>query len=86
MPYFTPLKPRKIRFWHGIRVETASIVYVSYATIYVNTCLAIATGQEPWQRRPSVVKATPFLGTSIVSYMSKYSVIHFRSSTFIIGQ
>ena len=62
------LSPEKIRFRHGIRVEIASIVYVSYTTVYVNRCLAIATGQEPWQRRPSVDKATPFLSTSIFSY------------------
>ncbi len=62
------LSPEKIRFRHCIRFEIASIVYVSYTTVYLNTSLAVATGQEPWQRRQSVDKATPFLTTSIASY------------------
>ncbi len=58
----------KSHSWQDIPVEIAPIVYFSCTAVYVNTCLAIATGEEPWQRRPSVDKATPFSSRSIVSF------------------
>ncbi len=49
------------------RLNSVDCLHFLYA-VYVNTYLAIATGQEPWQRSPSVDKATPFSRTSIVSF------------------
>ncbi len=43
-----------------------------HTTVYVNTCLVTATGQEHWQRRPSDEKSTSFsiaslfLGVNII--------------------
>ena len=70
------LSLEKIRFRHTIRVEIALVVYFSYTTVCVNTCLAIATRQGPWQRRPPSLKSRLSLVLELF-HMSKYSVILF---------
>ncbi len=54
---FTHKRLRKEPFWWDIIVEIASTVYLSYSTVYVNTYLAIATGEEPWQPYKTVEEA-----------------------------
>ena len=44
----------------------------TFTFFYINTCLVIATGQEPWQRRISVKIAI----VSFVSFRGNISVYH----------
>ena len=60
-PYFTQESPEKSFYRQDVPNDIDSIVDFSHTAVYVNTCLAIATGEEPWQRCPCVRESHAFL-------------------------